>query len=97
MDPDDVRRKITPKTRAVMIVHLYGHSCDMEPLVRICSENNLFLVEDWRRFSEPIQGPSRRNICDIATFSFFGDKTITTGEGGMVVARNTEVANWPMI
>lgn len=92
VDPEDVRKKITPKTRAVMAVHLYGHPCDMPALVAICKEHHLYLIEDCAEaFGTYIGNQHVGTFGDISTFSFFGNKTITTGEGGMVVARDPEV------
>ena len=92
LDPDDVRRKITNRTRAVMAVHLYGLPCDMEQLTKICRENGLLLIEDCAEaFGSTYAGRPVGTFGDIATFSFFGNKTITTGEGGMVVAKDEEV------
>lgn len=92
LDIDDVRRKITPKTRAVMAVHLYGLPCDMAPLVNLCKENKLFLVEDCAEaFGTYYQGKHVGTFGDVATFSFFGNKTITTGEGGMVVTTRKDL------
>jgi perosamine synthetase len=86
MDPDDVRRKITARTKAIMAVHLYGHPCDMDELVKIAREHELFLVEDCAEaFGAYYDGRHVGRFGDIGTFSFFGNKTITTGEGGMVV------------
>lgn len=86
MDPDDVRRKITPRTRAILAVHLYGYPCEMEELVKISREYDLFLVEDCAEaFGTYYKGRHVGTFGDIGTFSFFGNKTITTGEGGMVV------------
>jgi perosamine synthetase len=89
MDPADVEKKITAKTRAVMAVHLYGHACDLDSLVAVCEQHDLFLIEDC---AEAI-GTMYKNryvgtFGDISTFSFFGNKTITTGEGGMVVTND---------
>lgn len=87
IDPADVERKITPRTRAVMAVHLYGHPCDMDALQAICRRHRLFLIEDCAEAIGTVY--KNRHVGgfgDIATFSFFGNKTITTGEGGMVVA-----------
>lgn len=89
VDPADVRRKITQQTKAIMAVHLYGHACDMNTLQTICSENRLFLIEDCAEavgslYKEKHVG----TFGDISTFSFFGNKTITTGEGGMVVTND---------
>jgi perosamine synthetase len=92
VDPQDVRRKITKRTRAVMAVHLYGLPCDMDALTALCQEHNLFLIEDCAEaFGTRYKGQHVGTFGDIATFSFFGNKTITTGEGGMVVARNSDV------
>lgn len=92
VDPEDVRRKITAKTRAIMAVHLYGQACDMAALVGICREHDLLLVEDCAEaFGSYIDGRHVGTFGDVATFSFFGNKTITTGEGGMVVARDSAI------
>lgn len=92
MDPEDLRRKITSRTRAVLAVHLYGQSCDMDKLVAICEEKRLWLVEDCAEaFGSSYGGRNLGTFGDIATFSFFGNKTITTGEGGMVVSRNADL------
>ncbi len=92
MDPDDVIRKISPRTKAVMAVHLYGLPCDMEKLVKICNDHNLFLIEDCAEaFGSFYNQQHVGTFGDISTFSFFGNKTITTGEGGMVVAKSKEL------
>lgn len=92
IDPQDVRRKITPRTKAVMAVHLYGLPCDMAALTAICKEHQLMLVEDCAEaFGTRYEGQHAGTFGDIATFSFFGNKTITTGEGGMVVAKEKAV------
>ena len=89
MDPEDARRKITPRTKAVMAVHLYGHPCDMDALQQLCQENDLFLIEDCAEaIGSLYKGRHVGTFGDIATFSFFGNKTITTGEGGMVVTND---------
>ncbi|GAF90751.1 unnamed protein product, partial [marine sediment metagenome] len=77
---------------AVMAVHLYGLPCDMDSLVRICEEHKLLLIEDCAEgFGTYYRGQHVGTFGDIATFSFFGNKTITTGEGGMVVAKDKAV------
>jgi perosamine synthetase len=89
MDPKDVKRKITSKTKAIMAVHLYGHACDMAALTSIAKENNIFLIEDCAEaIGTEFKGKHVGTFGDIATFSFFGNKTITTGEGGMVVTND---------
>lgn len=92
LDPDDVRRKVTGRTKAVLAVHLYGLPCDMDQLTEICEGNRLSLVEDCAEaFGSLYKGRHVGTFGDIATFSFFGNKTITTGEGGMVVARDAQL------
>jgi perosamine synthetase len=82
---DDVRAKITPRTRAIMAVHLYGHPCDMPALRALADEHGLFLVEDCAEaFGSYIGKRHVGSFGHISTYSFFGNKTITTGEGGMV-------------
>ena len=92
VDPKDVEAKITPRTKAVMAVHLYGLPCDMGALTNICQKHNLLLVEDCAEaFGTFYKGQHVGTFGDVATFSFFGNKTITTGEGGMVVVKKKEV------
>lgn len=86
MDPNDVIKKITPKTKAIMAVHLYGHPCEMDTLVKIATDHGLYLIEDCAEaIGTKYQSQCVGTFGDISTFSFFGNKTITTGEGGMVV------------
>lgn len=89
MDPLDVRNKITDKTKAVMAVHLYGHPCDMDALTSITKEHGLYLIEDCAEaIGSKYKERNTGTFGDITTFSFFGNKTITTGEGGMVVSND---------
>lgn len=92
IDPEDVKRKITPKTKAIMVVHLYGLPCDMDAITAICKVHGLLLIEDCAEaFGTRYKGRHVGTFGDVATFSFFGNKTITTGEGGMVIARDQTV------
>ncbi len=89
IDPEDVRRKITPRTKGVLAVHLYGHPCDMDALTQIARDNNIFLIEDCAEaFGTLWKGRLVGGFGDLAVFSFFGNKTITTGEGGMLVTND---------
>lgn len=89
MDPEDVRRKITQKTKAVLAVHLYGHPCNMDSIVSIVRENNIFLIEDCAEaFGSLYKNKHVGTFGNIATFSFYGNKTITTGEGGMIITND---------
>lgn len=93
LDPAAVERAITPRTKAVMAVHLYGHPADMRALRTICDRHKLRLVEDAAEaFGSTYHGEPAGSLSDIATFSFFGNKIITTGEGGMVLTSNRELA-----
>lgn len=86
MDPEDVRKSITKQTKAIMAVHLYGHPCDMSSLKAVADEHHIFLVEDCAEaIGSMYQDQHVGTFGDISTFSFYGNKTITTGEGGMIV------------
>ena len=89
IDPDSVIDKITPNTKAIMAVHLYGQACDMDALLNIAKKHKLFLVEDCAEaFGTYYKNKHVGTFGNISTFSFFGNKTITTGEGGMVVSND---------
>lgn len=89
MDSHDVAQKITPRTKAIMAVHLYGHPCDMDSLVSLSKQHGIFLIEDCAEaFGTQYKGKHVGGFGDIGTYSFFGNKTITTGEGGMVVTND---------
>jgi perosamine synthetase len=92
VDPADVERRITARTRAIMAVHLYGQPSDMDALERIAHRHDLLIVEDCAEaFGARIGDRHVGTFGDAATYSFFGNKTLTTGEGGMVVARDEKV------
>jgi perosamine synthetase len=87
-------RRITEKTKAIIPVHLYGHVCDMEPLMKLAEKYSLIVIEDCAEaIGSKYKGKFAGMFGDIACFSFFGNKTITTGEGGMVVTNNSTYAN----
>jgi perosamine synthetase len=89
IDPDDIRRKINSKTKAIMVVHLYGHPCNMDAIMDIAKEYDLFVIEDCAEaFGSKYKDKYVGTFGHISTFSFFGNKTITTGEGGMVVTND---------
>ena len=90
IDPADIERKITKHTRAIMVVHLYGQPCEMNRIMEIAKEHDLFVVEDCAEaFGSTYKGKCVGGFGDISAFSFYGNKTITTGEGGMVVTNNS--------
>lgn len=93
LDPVDLERVITPRTRAIMAVHLYGLPCDMPAIERIAEQYGLLVIEDCAEaVGSRIDGRHVGTFGDIGTFSFYGNKTITTGEGGMVVTNNPTLA-----
>jgi perosamine synthetase len=94
VDPERIASLITPRTKGIMPVHLYGHPVDMDPIFELAERHKLFVVEDA---AEGLGALYRgRRIGGLgggcATFSFFGNKIITTGEGGMVTTNDDEVA-----
>ena len=92
VDPKDIENKITDKTKAIMPVHIYGHTCDMEQIMTIAGKHDLLVVEDCAEaFGSKLKNNFAGSFGDISTFSFFGNKTITTGEGGMVVTNNQKL------
>jgi len=89
LDPEAMRAAITPRTRAVMPVHLYGAVCDMDRIAALAHHHGLAVVEDCAEaLGSSWNGRHVGGWSDVATFSFFGNKTVTTGEGGMVIARD---------
>jgi perosamine synthetase len=89
LDPDAARASITPRTRAIVVVHLYGHPADMDAIGDLAREYQLAIVEDA---TEALGSRYRGTLCgtlgDFGCFSFNGNKVITTGGGGMVLARD---------
>lgn len=93
MDPKKTQEKITKKTKAIILVHLYGHPCDMDKIVKIAQDHNLFVVEDAAEaHGAEYKGKKVGSFGDISCFSFYGNKIITTGEGGMCLTNNEELA-----
>ena len=93
MDPVDARRKVTPRTRAIIPVHLYGHPVDMEPIIALAAEHRLDIVEDAAEaHGARYKGRRVGALGRIGAFSFYGNKIITTGEGGMVVTNDQKLA-----
>ncbi len=92
MDPDDIKRKITEKTKAVLIVHYGGYSCDLDPILEICRENKLKLIEDCAHVpGGDYKGRKLGTFGDLSAWSFFTNKNLAVGEGGMVVTRDPEL------
>ncbi len=92
IDPEDVRKKITRRTKAILCVHLYGHPCDLVALRKIADDANVYLVEDCAEaLGSRVGNRHVGNFGDIATYSFYGNKTLTTGEGGMVTTQSDKL------
>jgi len=93
IDPEDVERRITPRTRAIMPVHLYGHPVDMDAMRDIARRHGLVIVENAAEaLGATYKGRPVGSLGDVGVFSFFGNKLITTGEGGMVVTDDASLA-----
>jgi dTDP-4-amino-4,6-dideoxygalactose transaminase len=89
MDPADIERKITKKTKAVLIVHYAGYACDMDAIVAICRKYNLKLIEDCAHSpGGEYKGRKLGTFGDLSAWSFFSNKNLAVGEGGMVVTRD---------
>lgn len=88
IDPDDLRRKISDRTKAVQVVHLYGYPCRMDEVLEICRPRGIPVVEDCAQaLMTKYKGRAVGTIGDIGCFSFQQSKHITTGDGGMVISK----------
>jgi len=93
INPEDILRKISPNTRAVLIVDFAGQSCELKAIQKICRDNGLVLIEDACHALGASYGNKKiGSISDMTIFSFHPVKAITTGEGGMIVTDNDEYA-----
>lgn len=93
VDPVDVERRINQRTKAVIPVHLYGHPSDMDPIMELARRYDLFVIEDAAEAHGAMyQGRRVGSIGHVGCFSFFGNKIITTGEGGMLTTNDNQVA-----
>ena len=92
LDPIKIEEKITNKTKAIIPVHLYGVPCDMDKIIEIARKYNLYVIEDCAEaHGAEYKGKKVGGFGDIGCFSFFANKIITTGEGGMCVTNNKEL------
>ena len=93
MKISEIQKKITKKTKAIIATHIYSFPLDMEKIIKICNKNKIFLIEDA---AEVIGQKYKNKMCgsfgDISTFSFYANKQITTGEGGMIVTNNKKIS-----
>ena len=93
INPNLLEKKINKHTKAIMVVHLFGHPVDMDPVLEIAKKYNLKVIEDCAEaHGVEYKGRKVGSIGDVAAFSFFSNKTITCGEGGMVTTNSAEIA-----
>lgn len=93
MDTRRIEPKITKKTKAIMIVHTYGHPVDMDPVMELAGKYNLKVIEDAAEVhGAEYKGRKAGGIGDVGCFSFYANKIVTCGEGGMVVTSNETIA-----
>jgi len=92
IDAKKIEEKITSKTKAIIPVHLYGHPCDMDKIKDIAQKNNLYIIEDCAEaHGAEYKGKKIGSFSDISCFSFYGNKIITTGEGGMCLTNDKKL------
>lgn len=93
MDPSKIEEAITPKTRAILPVHVFGQACDMDPIISIAKKYNLKIIEDsCEAIGARYKNKKAGTFGDASVFAFYPNKQITTGEGGMIVTNNDEIA-----
>lgn len=94
IDPVEIQRKITPRTKAIIPVHLYGHPCDMDPINELARAHNLYVIEDaCQAHCASYKGRKTGSLSNIACFSFFPSKNMTVlGDGGMITTNDSELA-----
>jgi perosamine synthetase len=93
MDSCRIKKALTPRTKAIIPVHIYGHPVDMDPVISLAKKHKLFIIEDAAQaHGAEYKGKKCGSLGDIACFSFYANKIITTGEGGMVVTNNKRLA-----
>ncbi len=92
INPDDIEKKITSKTKAIVVMHYGGFACDMDSIMQIAQKHNLKVIEDACHGPLSVyNGKKLGTIGDVGCFSFFSNKNISTGEGGMIVTNNSEM------
>jgi len=93
IDPNKIEEKITDKTKAIMAVHIYGHPADMDPIMKIAKKYGLYVIEDAAEaHGAEYKGRKVGSIGDVGCFSFYANKIITTGEGGMITTNDDRIA-----
>ncbi|MBI3294185.1 MAG: DegT/DnrJ/EryC1/StrS family aminotransferase [Deltaproteobacteria bacterium] len=94
MDPAQLKAALTPRTKAVMSVTIYGHPCDLDPIASFCRQHGLSWLEDAAEGHGALyQGKKLAALPDVTVYSFYANKIISTGEGGMVCTNRRELAD----
>jgi perosamine synthetase len=94
MEVNHIEAKITPKTKAILVVHIYGLPVDMDPILAIAKKHNLKVIEDAAEMhGQTYKGRMCGSFGDISIFSFYPNKHITTGEGGMLLTNDKKLAD----
>lgn len=94
IDPDDLERRITPKTRAILLVHFAGRPCEMDWIMDIAARHRLKVIEDCAHAIEAeYHGKKTGTFADMGCFSFYVTKNVVTGEGGMAITNNEDYAD----
>jgi perosamine synthetase len=94
VDANSIKQKVTRRTKAVIVVHLYGHPVDLDPIVELCSSRDLILIEDCAEAHGSLyKGRKVGGFGLVSCFSFYGNKLLTTGEGGMCATDDLELRN----
>ncbi len=92
IDPESIEKSITSKTKAIVVVHLYGNLVDMEKVIKIAEKHNIPVIEDAAEgFGSEYRGKKAGSIADFGVFSFHGTKTVTTGEGGVLISNRDDL------
>jgi len=93
IDPEDIKRKVSSRTKAIIVMHYGGFACDMDEIIKIAKRHSLFVIEDAAHApGAEYKGKKLGTFGDIGCYSFFSNKNITCAEGGMLVTNNDKLA-----
>ena len=94
LEPNKIEEQIDKNTKAIVVVHLYGYPADLDPILKIAKDHDLFVIEDCAESHGALyKNKMVGSFGDISCFSFYGNKIITTGEGGMCLTNNKDLAD----
>jgi len=93
IDPEEIEERITQRTRAVLVVHLFGNPCNMKAISELCEDHNLILIEDCAQAIGAEHNSKKvGSFGEVSCFSFYATKNIVSGEGGMIITNDDEIA-----